>query len=65
MNILLHGGETLFDSEWLQLANLFQTQWSETIQEILCVLNPEDETEGFELLHGHASRLSSKSSATK
>lgn len=45
VNVLLHGGETLFDSEWVQLADLFQSQWPETLQNILFVLSPEDEAE--------------------
>ena len=41
-NAILNGGETLFDSEWLQLADLFQVQWKEALQDVIRILSCED-----------------------
>lgn len=45
INVLLNGGETMFDSEWVRLADFLQVQWPETLQKILVTLLPEEESE--------------------
>ena len=43
MNALLHGGESLYDSEWLQLADFLQVQWPDTLHTIINILSPGDD----------------------
>ena len=41
----LNGGEQLFDSEWIQLADHMQVQWMETLSELIHLLSPDGERE--------------------
>lgn len=45
VNAILNGGETLFDSEWLLIADLFQVQWKDAIQDVIKLLSCEDDIE--------------------
>ena len=35
----MNGGETLFDSEWLLLADLFQVQWRDSLSDVIAILS--------------------------
>ena len=39
LNTILNGTETLFDSEWLQLADLFQVQWRDNLADVITLLS--------------------------
>ena len=43
INVLIHGGETLFESEWVQLADFFQVQWQESLRNIITILSASDQ----------------------
>lgn len=59
INILLNGGETLFESEWVHLADFFQVQWKEALDRILHILSPDDVDETNVSKHHPEDRSSS------
>lgn len=52
LNVLLNGGETLFDSEWVQLADFLQVQWKDNVNSIIRLLSYTNDFNDFNTTAG-------------
>jgi len=48
LNTVINGGDPLFESEWIQLADFLQSNWIEALNEIITLLEHKDSNDDFE-----------------